>query len=141
MLSVRVTSARDTDQPPVSMLQPYFDVIRRRKARGRRGISYFGRFLHPNPKLWKYYFYFFTEDAEREGEDFFCKDNRLCIADYKKRVTTFDQEEDLAFVYNRRHPRRGPDTPFDESHERWEGVEWAPPFDEDPDPEVEDGFR
>ena len=141
MLSVRVTSACDTDQPPVSMLQPYFDVIRRRKARGRRGISYFGRFLHPNPKLWKYYFYFFTEDAEREGDTFFCEENRLSIAAYDKRVKTFDREEDLAFVYNRRHPRRGPDTPFDESHKRWEGVEWAPPFDEDPDPEVEDGFR
>jgi hypothetical protein len=127
--------------PLTIMLQPHFEVIQREKARGKRGVSYYGRFLHPNPKFWKYYFYFFTDAAEKEGEDFFCVENRLCISSYKKRVATFDREEDLAFVYNQRHPRRGSETPFDESHERWEDVEWAPPLNEDPDPKVEEGFR
>ena len=123
------------------MLQPYFEIIERHKARGSTGAWLLARHVHPRPEFWKYYFYFFTTDAEREGDEFFRPENRLCISDYEHRLSEFNHDEEVAFVYNERLPRRGPDTPFDERHHRWEDFEWAPPLDKDPDPAIEGGYR
>jgi hypothetical protein len=113
----------------------------RQKARGETGVHFYGRLLHPNPAFWKYYFYLFTEGADVDGQAFFRDEARLCIHAYKKQVDRIEDAGALAWAYNERIPRSGPNTPFDESHPRWESSEWALPLDEDPDPEVEGGFR
>lgn len=123
------------------MSRPRYEQIRKRKEDGETGIYFEGSFLHPRPEFYKYYFYLFTEDSPQEGKDFFNKENRMCVAEYRKRCKEIKQAGDLAYAYNTRHPRRGDATPFDESHPRWENVEWAPPLDEDPDPAVEGGHR
>jgi len=123
------------------MPAPSHERLRREKERGRSGVYFSGRFVHPRPEFYKYYFYLFTEDSPQEGRAFFNKDNRLCIAAYQKRCREIEASGGLAYAYNERHPRRGDATPFDESHPKWDGVEWAPPLEEDPDPAVEGGFR
>ena len=115
--------------------------LRRAKAQGDTGISFYGSFLHPNPAFYKYYFYLFTEESVHEGKDFFCPENRLCIAEYERRSQEIRDAGDLAYAYNSRHPRRGEATPFDPSHPKWADAEWAPPLSEDPDPAVEGGYR
>ena len=52
-----------------------------------------------------------------------------------------EEAGDLAYACNKRHPRRGDATPFDESHPKWDDVEWAPPLEKDPDPAIEGGHR
>lgn len=39
------------------------------------------------------------------------------------------------FIYNRQLPRRGLGKPFDLTHPRWANREWAPAWEDDPDPE------
>ena len=104
-------------------------------------MHFYGRLVHPNPAFWKYYFYLFTEEANLDGQAFFRDENRLCIHAYRKQVDRIERTGDLAWEYNERLPRRGPDTPFDPSHPRSESFEWAPPLEEDSDPEIEGGFR
>jgi hypothetical protein len=123
------------------MTVPTFKQLREEREAGLRGIRFQGRFLHPNPAFYKYYFYLFSEEANTEGSAFFSVENRLCIHTYRQRADAFPSESDLAFAYNERLPRRGPETPFDEDHPRWEGQEWAPPLAEDPDPVVKSGYR
>jgi hypothetical protein len=123
------------------MTEPTFERLREEKKAGRTGIHFQGRFLHPNPDFYKYYFYLFTEHASTEGSAFFSVENRLCIHVYRQRCEAFSSEVDLAFAYNERLPRCGPETPFDEDHPRWKGKEWAPPLANDPDPAVKSGHR
>lgn len=123
------------------MSAPRYDKIRRDKERGGTGVRFFGRFLHPNPQFYKYYFYLFTVDSPQEGKAFFNRANRLSIAEYEQRCREIEDTGDLAYAYNRRLPRRGDATPFDEDHPKWEDAEWAPPLKEDPDPPVENGHR
>jgi hypothetical protein len=123
------------------MTEPTFERLREEKEAGLTGIHFQGRFLHPNPAFYKYYFYFFTEDIGAEGDAFFSVENRLCIHAYRQRCEAFPSETDLAFAYNERLPRRGPETPFDDDHARWDGQEWAPPLADDPDPAVKGGYR
>ena len=59
----------------------------------------------------------------------------------RKRHEALKAEFVVAIGLTERLPRRGPDTPFDPEHPRWADAEWAPPLDEDPDPEVPGGFR
>lgn len=120
---------------------PLYRVLREEKEAGETGIHNYCSGLHPNPEFYKYYFYIFTDDSSPEGEAFFCKENRLCIADAMQKRREIEEAGDLGFAYNRRHPRRGEATPFDESHPKWKGVEWAPPLSEDPDPAVDGGHR
>jgi hypothetical protein len=123
------------------MRSPSFEELARRKTRGETGVDFYGRLMHANPAFWKYYLYLFTEAADVDGQAFFRDENRLCIHAYRKQVDGIERTGDLAWTYNERLLRRGPDTPFDPSHPRWASFEWAPPLDEDPDPEVESGFR
>jgi len=123
------------------MPTPSYERIRSQKERGQTGIRFSGRFLHPRPEFYKYYFYLFTEDSPQEGRAFFNKENRMCIATYRKRCREIEASGGLAYAYNERHPRRGNATPFDESHPKWDDVEWAPPLEDDPDPPVDGGFR
>ena len=124
------------------MSRPRHDIIRKDKERGDTGVHFYGTFLHPRPEFYKYYFYLFTEDSSEEGQAFFDNnDNRMCVAEYQKRCKEIEEAGDLAYAYNKRHPRRGDATPFDESHPKWDDVEWAPPLEKDPDPAIEGGHR
>lgn len=123
------------------MPRPRYACLRRDKESGHTGVHFFGTFLHPRPEFYKYYFYLFTEDSPQEGRAFFNKDNRMCVAAYQKRCEEIKASGDLAYAYNRRHPRRGEATPFDEDHPKWENVEWAPPLEDDPDPPLKNGHR
>jgi len=123
------------------MQSPSFEKLAQRKDLGVTGVRFYGRLMHPNPAFWKYYFYLFTDEADVDGQAFFRDENWLCVHAYRKQVDRINRAGDLAWAYNERHPRRGPDTPFDENHPRWKNAEWAPTLNEDPDPEVEDGHR
>jgi hypothetical protein len=123
------------------MMRPQFENLDRARTSGDGGPKYYGRFIHPNPEFWKYYFYVFTPDAEVEGDAFFCDANRLCIHQYQRRAAELKSSGKVGLVYNERLPRRGPETPSDEDHERWSDAEWAPPLDKDLDPPVERGHR
>ena len=89
------------------MSRPSYACLRRDKESGQTGVHFFGTFLHPRPEFYKHYFYLFTEDSPQEGRAFFNKDNRMCVATYQKRCEEIKASGDLAYAYNRRHPRRG----------------------------------
>jgi len=109
------------------------------RTAGKNQQVWCGSFIHPNPKLYKYYFQVYTPDLPWEGSDFFENAPRLCAAELKTLMDQFRAERRSCFIYNVRRPRAGA-TPFDRSSERWRDVPFAPAWENDPDPEV-DGVK
>jgi len=98
-------------------------------------------YMHPNPYYYKYYWWVFWEGSPCEGYKFFSDDLRLCLAKAEELMTNLRKIQKSFWVYNHRCPRLDPiNTPFNENHNRWKDVEWAPAFDDDKDP-ICDGFK
>ena len=104
-------------------------------------VFWWGMGIHPVPAFYKHYVYLFTEDATAEAEAFLATARRHSAHEAFQRHKALKAAGEVAVGLTERLPRRGPDTPFDPEHPRWADAEWAPPLDEDPDPEVRGGFR
>jgi hypothetical protein len=102
----------------------------------RAGYSYsYASFMHPNPRFYKYYWWVFTLESEREGRDFLDKTPPLSTAAYIKVLEEVNRKGGICIIYNRHKPRRFDGMPFDPESDRWRDAEWAPAFEDDPDPE------
>ena len=63
------------------------------------------------------------------------------LAEVNALLGQLEERQELCWLYNQKLPRFDPDNaPWDSGSPVWEGTEWAPPFDEDPDP-VWDGHK
>jgi len=104
---------------------------------GFQGISY-ATFIHPNPLIYKYYWWVFHQGSPCEGSEFLSKQYRLPT---KKAFELRDQLHKAGqsyFLYNERLPRLDPDnSPIDPNSEKWKGVEFARPFSDDQGEELE----
>ena len=124
-------------------MYPRFDDVRdddRGLFLGGRLPSLFqGTFPHPNPRLYKYYWWVFWDQSPVDGEAFLTKPYRLSASAARELRCELESRGKPHFVYNRRLPRLDPANPFDPQSSRWHGVEWALPYDEDPDPAVRSG--
>lgn len=122
------------------MKKPTFANLERDQAVHPDGAIYFyGSRVHPNPRWYKYYWRVFSLESEVEEEGFFRLAPRLCTYDAFKYAKMIKQAGGVCYLYNERLPRKGPDTPFDVNAVRWEGTEWAMPYDDDLDPVATDG--
>lgn len=110
--------------------------------------------MHPNPLLYKYYWWVLAKSDL--PEDMIPQKNMLEVSNYKRyrserkayikknfgRMCThhamaymkeLEDRNQTYEIYNEQLPRKGPSSPFDPTKEKWQGCEWAPPFDEDTD--------
>ena len=96
--------------------------------------------MHPNPRFYKYYWWIFWKESPVEGEQFLSKDYRLCTAAAMQLLDRLKEQNELCWLYNRSLPRMDKANPFNLESERWKDTEWAPAYDDDPDP-VWNGFK
>lgn len=89
---------------------------------------------HPNPKLYKYLWQVFTPELGLEGDAFFEQAPVLSTARYYAHIEKLIASGQSGMVYGFRRPRCGPGSPIDPLSEKWRAVEFAPSWDNDPDP-------
>lgn len=94
-----------------------------------------------NPRFYKYLFRVFSDESPWEGDRFFQHAPLLSVADFYTETERLLQAGKSCAVYVVRRPRLDPANPWDLSSPRWEGVTFAPPWDEDLDPVVDGGHR
>lgn len=97
--------------------------------------------VHPNPRMYKYYWWIFTEHSPVEGTAFLTEPYRLSIFDFQQQLKHCKENNLSAFIYNERRYRLDPSLPFDFDKLRQEGVSFAPCFDDDTDPVTTEGFK
>ncbi|WP_175844524.1 MULTISPECIES: hypothetical protein [Burkholderia] len=99
------------------------------------GFAFFGTYLHPNPRWYKYVWQIWTPDLPLEGAEFFQHGPRYCTAHFHEVRERLSGVGVSGFIYNRQLPRQGLGKPFDLTHPRWAKREWAPAWEDDADPE------
>ena len=116
------------------MRTPDFEDIRRERAAGRGGCDSYATNVHPNPRLYKYHWWIFWSESPVDGLEFLDDKYRLNTAAAMALSAELKATGEPSWLYNRHLPRRDPANPFDFNHPRWRDSEWAPAYDDDPDP-------
>lgn len=98
------------------------------------GVSY-ALCLHPNPRFYKHHWQVFTKDSPWEGEEFMQRSPRLSTAACMQRLAELELTGEPYVLYGGKRPRRFDGMPFDPKVARWQGADWAPPLEDDSDPE------
>lgn len=96
--------------------------------------------IHPDTRLWKYYWQIFTLDSTWESNEFFEKATWLCTANFHKLIDQYEIEGVNCIDYNKRQPRLDPSAPWDMTSAKWNGVTFAPLWIVDPDP-IWNGYK
>lgn len=86
------------------------------------------------PRFYKHTWLIWTPDCELDGHDFLRDAPRMSTAAFMARYDEMSKSSLPGWIYRYDRPREGPGTPFDRSHPKWKNVEFAPAWDEDPDP-------
>jgi len=117
------------------MKTPDFTALKREIGEGKTGTWLCsGTGLHPNPRYWKYDWWVFHKDSPIDGHAFLKDPYRLSTKEAHDLIQMIEASQGLCWLYNVRRPRLDPgNTPFDPLHPRWDGIEWAPAYDDDPD--------
>ena len=89
--------------------------------------------LHPNPYLYKYYWWVFWSQSPVDGLAFLDKAYRLNTAEASRLCEKLASLNEPFWRYNCHLPRYTPCTPFDRNHDRWRACEWASPYEDDTD--------
>jgi hypothetical protein len=85
-------------------------------------------------KFYKYTWQIWTPDFELEGHEFLRYAMRMSTAAFMARYEEMFRSNLPGWIYRHDRPREGPGTPFDRNHLKWKDVEFAPSWDDDPDP-------
>ena len=124
---------------------PEFKMLERIRAESTTGRQWYAgaTFMHRNPRFFKYYWWVFWKESPIEGEEFLSREYRLSTAVAMQLLDRLREQNETCLIYNRRHPRMDKANvpfPFNPESERWKDTEWAPAYDEDPDP-VWNGYK
>ena len=98
---------------------------------------------NPNARLFKTYWRLFTRHSAWEGDEFLVKASNLCTYEAQRSIEWLGYDGEPVWLYPFRRPRWDPEhMPWQLRSARWRCVqEWAPAYDNDPDPVTQDGFR
>ena len=97
--------------------------------------------MHPNPRFFKYYWWVFWNESPIEGSEFLSRPYRLTTAAAFALMDQLKKKNEPHWLYNMKVPRLDASNPFDPESPYWAGIEWAPSYDEDPDPEARVGEK
>jgi len=96
--------------------------------------------MHPNPRLYKYYWWIFHAGSPAEGATFLEPAFRVTTYAAHTVIARLTEESEPYLMYNQRLPRRSAGSVLSPQATRWCNCEWAVAFYDDPDPEI-DGHR
>ncbi len=121
---------------------PSFDELRRERtdcqlAGERSCCSSYASGIHPNPRFYKYYWWVFWNESPVDGKEFLSSQYRLSTAAAFELLDNLKERNEPCWLYNTSSPRLGSTIPFDPQSKHWQGLRWAPAYDDDPDPVVE----
>ncbi len=108
-----------------------------RKVGGRCCCTHYSSGIHPNPRFYKYYWWVFWNESPVDGDAFLGDQYRLSTAAAMQLLKSLEERNEPCWLYNTSSPRLGSTIPFDPQSKHWQGVKWAPAYDDDPDPVVE----
>ena len=98
----------------------------------------YATFMHPKPIFYKYYWWVFWKGSPCDGKEFLGNGYRMSTKQAFELMAKLESEHESYYLYNKQLLRLDPvNTPFDPDAGKWQGVEWAKAFDEDPDEEYE----
>jgi hypothetical protein len=116
------------------MQTPNFEILKREMEESPGFSSkFYGSFMHPKPRFYKYYWWVFWAESPCDGREFRSKENRLPTKKAMDLIDKLKDEGQHCWIYNNRIPRLDPNNPFDVDSKCWSDSEWAKPFDEDTD--------
>lgn len=125
------------------MLRPTYEKLADMTAARGPGIFNAGcSAVHPNPRLYKYYWWIFTQDSPVEGFEFLTDEYRLSTANFQSQVAYCKQHNISAYIFNQKQYRYDTALPWDyDKLQQREGIIFAPGFDDDPDPLTPEGLK
>jgi len=118
------------------MMQPtkmnLLSVISASEGRGTQSFC-LGYMPHANPRMYKYFWRVFVMDTPWENREFFERAPILTTAQFMDLYAKYRANGVSCLIYNYHLPRHG--SIFDQTSAKWEGVTFAPAWDDDPDAE------
>lgn len=117
-------------------MNPSYAFLDSMMERGDSEVS-FASPVNPNPKLYKYRWWVFHRQSACDGPDFFNHQHSLSHAQAMQLTQSLKNLGEPYILYNQRLPRRPINgyPLWNELSDHWVRSDWAPNFDEDPDPE------
>ncbi|SOZ17171.1 conserved hypothetical protein [Cupriavidus taiwanensis] len=101
---------------------------------GRETQSFCSGYLpHPNPRMYKYFWRVFAMDTPWESTEFFVRAPVLTTAHFMEMYGKCRADGVSCLIYSYHLPRHG--SIFDQTSAKWEGVTFAPAWDDDQDAE------
>src|SRR6185369_5408893 len=100
------------------------------------GSRSYAMHMHPDPHYYMYRWWVFWRGSPCDGREFLSDTYSLCTADAMALLGQLASENEGYWIYNKALPRNEPGTtPFDRTSAKWLGKTFAPPLDQDPNPE------
>jgi len=118
------------------MLTPNF--ARLKQEHDKKGFHAYSSatFMHPNPKIYKYYWWVFWKNSPCDGNAFLDKKNRLPTKKAFDLINKLVVDGESYWLYNCRLPRIDPaNSPLNRHANKWKNIEWAKSFADDTDEE------
>ena len=117
------------------MRVPNFAALEKQRQEGDRGCHSYAQGMHPNLLFYKYYWWVFHTDSPCDGQALLTEAYRLPTAAAFELMERLHQAREPYWLYNQQVPRWDPPTtPWDPESPCWQGVTWAPAYDQDTDP-------
>ncbi len=117
---------------------------KRLEDRGEDFMAIFvsGSNLHPNPKMYKYYWWIYSmESQERSAaEVFYTKAYRLTTKEFEEESIRLQDKISFAYV-NRKLHRLGSIFNYEKLKEKYPDMEFAPAYENDNDEMIENGHK
>lgn len=102
-----------------------------------------GSNLHPNPKLYKYYWWIYSMESKENSavQVFYKKEHRLTIKEFEKESARL-QDSKISFAYvNSKQHRLGTVFNYNKLIKEFPDIEFAPKYEDDNDESIEGGHK
>ncbi len=102
-----------------------------------------GSNLHPNPKLYKYYWWIYSLESKENSaaEVFYKKEHRLTTKEFEKESARLEDNK-ISFAYvNSKYHRLGTIFNYDKLIKEFPDIEFAPKYEDDNDEMIEGGHK
>ena len=117
---------------------------KRLEDRGENFMAIFvsGSNLHPNPKMYKYYWWIYSMESQEKSaaEVFYTKAYRLTTKEFEEESIRLQDKISFAYV-NRKLHRLGSIFNYEKLKEKYPDMEFAPAYDDDNDEMIESGHK
>ena len=125
------------------MLKPMYENLHDRTSKDRPCIRFASGPTAPsgNLRFYKFFWQVFSLESPLEGNAFLQHAPRLCNAQFEAEIERLRERGLSCMVYSWRRPRKDPSNPWDLNNVKWNGVEFAPSWDDDIDPIIAGGHK